>query len=80
MPFAAKPLDTLTPIGVESRIRRAARKRGLRAVRSRWEAGTDRNQGGWQIIRPTGSNGASVVAGRFYELSAIAALRFLESA
>ena len=77
MPFAQKPTPRLSPSGMESRIRRAAEKAGLRAVKSRWLRGTVHNKGGWQIIDP--KTGA-IVSGKRYELTDAAALeRFQET-
>jgi hypothetical protein len=65
MPFARKPDRLLTRQAIDSRVRRAAKKYGVRAVRSRWERGTPRNQGGWQIVAGDGQ----IIRGFQYDLS-----------
>jgi hypothetical protein len=66
MPFARKPDAELTQQARDSRIRRAAAKAGLRAMKSRWMLGTRENQGGWILIEPKSQR---VVDGRFYSLT-----------
>lgn len=51
---------------VEARARRAARRRGLRATKSRWRAGSCDNQGGFQLINERNW----IVAGVRFDLSA----------
>ena len=64
MPFARKPAnENLTRSAMESRIRRAAERRGLRAIKSRWRHGTPHNKGGWMIVD---GNSWNVYAGKFY--------------
>jgi hypothetical protein len=75
MPFARKPVAELTRSAIESRIRRAAERRGLRAIKSRWRHGTPHNRGGWMIL---GGNSTNVYAGKFYSLDDEAALAFLK--
>jgi hypothetical protein len=60
-----KPDDELTQQARDSRVRRAARKAGLRAMRSRWMLGTPENRGGWMIV----DRRNKVVDGRFYSLT-----------
>jgi hypothetical protein len=60
-----KPDDELTKQARDSRVRRAAKKHGLRAMRSRWQAGTPENRGGWMIV----DHRNKVVDGRFYSLT-----------
>jgi hypothetical protein len=67
MPFAQKPTPRLSPSGMESRIRRAAEKQGLRAVKSRWRRGTKENRGGWMLVDPIDEDRR--VAGFHYDLS-----------
>lgn len=74
MPFAPKPTPRLSPSGMESRIRRAAEKQGLRAVKSRWRRGTKHNRGGWMIVEP---RTREIVAGEHYDLTDASALGFL---
>jgi hypothetical protein len=59
---------------MESRVRRAAEKNGLRAIKSRWRRGTKDNKGGWQIIEP---RTREVVAGEQFDLTDASALGFL---
>lgn len=66
MPFAKKPVAQLTRAAIQSRIRRAAQKHGLCAMKSRALAGTAYNKGGWMLVEPRSQK---VVAGRFYSLT-----------
>jgi hypothetical protein len=58
---------TMSDSALEARARRAAQKAGLKAVKSRWRAGSVDNYGGFQIIDPYFNR---VEAGLRYDMSA----------
>ena len=60
------PTDDLITQSLEARARRAARRVGLKASKSRWRANSIDNRGAFQIIDPMRN---WVIAGEKYEVS-----------
>jgi len=59
--------DTISESALEQRARRAARRIGLRARKSRWRLGTGDNRGAFMILNPYRN---CIVAGERFNLQA----------
>ena len=63
----------VSEVAIEARARRAARKVGLIAKKSRWRAGSIDNYGGFMLIAPSGNY---PVAGFRYDITAEEVLEY----
>lgn len=65
---------SLSETALEQRARRAARRAGLVAKKSRWRVGTVDNFGGFALINPIHN---CIVAGSKFDLSAEAIIEYV---
>ena len=63
----------VSEVAIEARARRAARKVGLIAKKSRWRAGSIDNYGGFMLVEPSGNY---PVAGFRYDMTAEEVLEY----
>jgi hypothetical protein len=66
-------IETASEASIDQRARRAAKRAGLKAVRSRWRRDSVDNRGGFQILDPYRN---AIVCGERFDPSAEAVIAF----